>query len=160
MANPQDFRNVRTSVDKGDLTQQTVVTIDDGLLIHGCAAGRGIEADRHEVPDLRLKWRLGLDVINFVALANPELQAPALVDAETKASMAVLVPATEQALAAPDLRQRWADKGEQGKATFQRQLVRRIGHFKKRPDLRELLLDPPEAVRRAIDLFLDKSRSG
>ena len=155
----QDFRNARTSVDKGDLAQQTIVTIDDGLLIQRRAAGRGIQAGRHEIPDLRLKWRPALHAIDFVAPAYPEFQASVLVDTQAKALIAVIIPAAQQALAAADVRQRWADKPEQGKAALRRQLAGHVGHFKKRADLRELLLDLPEAVGRAIDLLLDKSRS-
>jgi hypothetical protein len=63
---------------------------------------------------------LGLQIIDFVALADPELQESSLVDAEAIAIILVVIPASDQALAVPDVRPDGMDKGEKGKASSPR----------------------------------------
>ena len=104
---PEDFRHMRTVVDGSDLAQQTVVAIADTLLIYRRATGLGVERRRHEVPRVRLQRRLGLQIIDFVTLADPELQQTLLVDAEAIAIVLVVVPAADQALAMPDVAAKW-----------------------------------------------------
>ena len=123
LTEPEDLRNMRTVVDGRDLAEQAVVAVADALLIYRRAAGLGVKGSSHQVPHVRPDRRLGLQIVDFVALADPELQESSLVDAEAITIVPVVIPAADQALAMPDVGPDRMDKGEKGKAALQRQFA-------------------------------------
>jgi len=101
-----------------------------------------------------------LDFGHFACVPESELKPSGFVDPEAIAAFAVLVPAAEQRLGMARLRAIGAYKRDKRKASVEDELCARIGDLKVRPHLGELLLDPPGAVRLALDTLLYEARSG
>src|SRR5262249_34188408 len=99
-------------IEKRYWPQQAIVAFDDGFLIKSCQTGLGVERGLHEVPHRREKWLLGLKAIDYLPTADTKLQTTVLIDAQTVALAATIVPPSDQALAARKFRQRWINKGK------------------------------------------------
>ncbi len=157
LAEPEGFRHMRAIVERRHLAEQAVVTVGDAFLVDRRLAALRIERRRHEIPHLLLQWQFGLEIVDFLAVADPEFEMAALVDAEAVADVLVVVPAPDDALAQAGFGQARKDIGKESDAAGESEKAFWIGNLEIGADLRILLLHRPGAVGVAGDLFLDEA---